>query len=154
MKPSLWGRHYWFVIHVTATKYPEYPSEENKIMYKEFYANLWRFLPCKMCANHYREHWEEIPIDPHLESRQTLFEWTVKLHNTVNASLQKPVMPLAEAIAHYDLPDGGAYKDALPSAFVSGPQEYALHLLMAVNVLVIVLVAAFMVWMWRTRRSM
>jgi len=108
-KVILWGHHYWFVIHVTATKYPDNPSHEDKHAYREFYGNLWRFLPCKMCANHYQEHWHEMPIDPHLASRAALFEWTVKLHNAVNLSLGKPAMPLADAVAHYRVPDGGAY---------------------------------------------
>lgn len=151
MNPTLWGQHYWFVIHVTALKYPEYPGDEDKHAYKELFSELWRFIPCKMCANHYKQHLLEIPIDPYLVNQKTLFEWTVKLHNAVNTSLGKPIMSLPDAIAHYSLPNGGAFK--APAALPNGQQEHALHMLMAVNVFVIVLVAAFMVWMWRTRRG-
>lgn len=152
MKATLWGKHYWFVIHAIANKYPEYPTDDDRRAHKDLFTELWRFLPCKLCSDHYKEHMARMPIDSHLSSREALFEWTVKLHNAVNQSLNKQVMSLSDAIAHYSLPNGGAYKECAGQDMI-GQHEYALHLLMGINVGMIVLIVAFMVWMWQARHS-
>lgn len=147
MKPSLWGKKYWFVIHVTALKYPDFPTEEDKEAYKHFYSDMWRFLPCKLCSDHYIEHLADLPIDEYLENRSRMFEWTVKLHNKVNVSIGKPTMSLSDAKSYYSFPDGGAF--ATREQLYTQHDAYALNALMFVNVIVIVLVAIFMVYVWK-----
>lgn len=105
MLPALWGNHMWFSIHFIAQDYPEQPSAEDMVIYKAFYENLGRVLPCYKCGVNYKRHLEELPIDQHLYSRESLFAWTVALHNIVNRELGKPEMSLAEAKKKYSDPD-------------------------------------------------
>jgi hypothetical protein len=153
MNPLLWGKHYWFVVHVVALKYPEVPTPEDRTTHRDFYASLWKFLPCKSCSQHYRELFEELPIEPYLGSRDSLFEWTVIIHNRVNATLKKPEMPLKDALRHYTPPDGGAYKEVVRTRGDPRPNmEYTVSVLVAVNFLVILIVIMVMVWMWHRLR--
>lgn len=154
MKPSLWGNKYWFVIHVTALKYPDNPTEEDRSMYKAFYDELWRFLPCRLCSNHYKEHLEVMPIDPALVDKNTLFEWTWKLHNRVNVSLGKNEMPLRDAIEFYTYPMGGAYEENNRTTTPGRGDIYALRVLMCFNIVIVALVVFVTVLMWRRHASL
>lgn len=105
MLPDIWGKHMWFSIHFVAQDYPLEPSQEDVTSYKVFFENLWKVLPCYKCGVNYKRHLKELPIDPYLESRESLFAWTVELHNIVNSELGKPLMTLDEAKAKYSDPE-------------------------------------------------
>lgn len=105
MPPEYWGKHLWFCIHIIALGYPVHPSEDDKATYKDFYENLWKVIPCYKCSVNYRRHLVELPIDEFLVSNQTLFAWTVALHNIVNKELNKPEMPLTTAQKLYTDPE-------------------------------------------------
>lgn len=104
MKPELWGQYLWKSIHFIALGYPDNPSEQELQAYKYFYSNLWQVIPCLKCANNYKRHLEELPIDDFLTSKKDLFEWTVNLHNIVNKELGKPIMSKEIAFALYTMP--------------------------------------------------
>jgi hypothetical protein len=97
MEPKIWGRYLWTSIHVIALGYPDNPSEQDKKDFKEFFANLWKTIPCQRCAENYKKHLNELPIDNALESNTTLFKWTVDLHNIVNKELHKPIITITQA---------------------------------------------------------
>jgi hypothetical protein len=101
MKPELWGKHLWKSIHYIALGYPEYPTEIDVQNYMNFYSDLWKVIPCQKCAINYKKHLEELPIDNFLQNKMSLFEWTVKLHNIVNKSLNKPQVSTLEALNIY-----------------------------------------------------
>lgn len=102
MKPQDWGPNLWKSIHYIALAYPELPSHEEKINYKNFYINLQHIIPCKYCRIHYEEHLQELPmIDLYLDTKIRLFEWTVMLHNKVNKILNKKEYTLKEAYELY-----------------------------------------------------
>lgn len=105
MLPALWGKHMWFSIHFIAQDYPTDPSPEDMQVYKSFFENLWKVIPCYKCGVNYKRHLLELPIDQHLHSREALFAWTVSLHNIVNSELGKPQMSLDEAKKKYSDPD-------------------------------------------------
>lgn len=147
MKPSVWGNHYWFVIHITAKKYPFNPTEEDKHAFKEFYQELWRFLPCKICSDHYKEHLAYLPIETYLGSSDKLFEWTVLLHNKVNASLSKPPMSLRDAFEYYDFPDGGVYQKSCDLR-KEHQQSPHLNVLMIMNLITIIVIVCILIYLW------
>ena len=89
MQPELWGRHVWKSIHYIALGYPDNPTDIEAENYMIFYLNFWKVIPCKKCAVNYKQHLEELPIHNFMKNKMTLFEWTVKLHNIVNKSLNK-----------------------------------------------------------------
>ena len=104
VSPSTWGTHVWYSIHLIAFGYPNAPTLENKRQYHAFYNQLAFVLPCQMCRDHYTEILRsKLPLTmEHLRSRDTLFAWTVAVHNIVNVDLGKPTMPLARAGAFYN----------------------------------------------------
>ena len=88
LSPEIWGPSTWRAIHYVALGYPSAPSEDDVAAYGAFFGSLQRVLPCESCANNYRRHLRELPIEPYLRSGR-LFEWTVLLHNLVNRELGK-----------------------------------------------------------------
>ena len=103
VSPSDWGTHVWYSIHLIALGYPSAPTLENKRQYHAFYNQLAFVLPCQMCSTHYTEILRsKLPLTmEHLHSRDTLFAWTVAIHNVVNTDLGKPAMSLSRAAAFY-----------------------------------------------------
>lgn len=97
MPPDIWGRHLWMSIHFIALGYPMEPTDENQATYRDFYNDLWKVVPCYKCANNYKLHLEELPVEGFLGNKDLLFEWTVRLHNIVNRDLGKPLMSLHDA---------------------------------------------------------
>jgi hypothetical protein len=102
----LWGKSIWSTVHVVALGFPESPTDTDRDSYRIFYNALGTVLPCSKCQENYARHMSEVPIDYYLFSKQQLFDWTVKLHNIVNAELGKPVWTHEQAWAHYST---GAY---------------------------------------------
>lgn len=98
VEPSVWGPSLWRSIHYVALGYPDAPTEGDRASYRAFYAGLQRVLPCASCADNYRRHFDtELPIDGYMDNSARLFEWTVKLHNIVNAETGKRQWTMSEA---------------------------------------------------------
>jgi hypothetical protein len=68
---------------------PDQVTEETRSIYKTFYHQLGKVLPCSKCRNNYARHLIELPIDLYLYDKKTLFAWTVMLHNIVNKETGK-----------------------------------------------------------------
>lgn len=93
MKPTIWGKYMWMSIHLIALGYPTNPTQEEKESYYAYFNDLYKVIPCVICSQNYVRHLSEIPLDDNvLKSRNNLFDWTVKLHNTVNEMLGKKVI--------------------------------------------------------------
>lgn len=92
-----WGPSLWKSIHYIAAFYPEKPSNAQISQYKKFYTELHHVIPCHTCAQNYKVHLQQLPIEPYLKSRDLLFSWTVDLHNIVNRALNKREWSLEEA---------------------------------------------------------
>lgn len=97
--PDSWGPHGWKFIHFTALGYPDEPTNKDKMKYKKFYTSLCDVIPCIMCRNNYVDHLKEFPITNQvLKDKESLMGWTVKIHNIVNKSNNKRVVPIKEGI--------------------------------------------------------
>jgi hypothetical protein len=101
MPPEVWGPLFWHTIHIVALGYPENPSYAHKKAAKEFFDSLAFLIPCDVCRKHYVQNTAIKPVTQYLDRRQDLLKWTIDLHNTVNASLQKPIFSEAEVIHYY-----------------------------------------------------
>ena len=121
MQPSVWGKHIWYSIHYIALAYPTQPSEQEKQDMRIFMTTLGEVLPCKTCRINFKEHLEELPLDEKvLSSKNTLFEWTVKLHNMVNESTGKTVQwTVEDALKFYKNYTGKLNYNVLPSCKTS-----------------------------------
>ncbi len=83
----------WFMFHVVAATYPQRPTREDKARFSAFYSSLQGVLPCEGCRKGYAAMLKTEPtklVPGTFESRNTLFKWTVDVHNRVNAKLGKP----------------------------------------------------------------
>jgi hypothetical protein len=111
----------WRAIHYTALGYPASPSEDDVAAYGAFFGSLQSVLPCESCANNYRRHLGDLPIEPFLHAGR-LFEWTVHLHNIVNRELGK---------ARFDWTPDEARSALLPPKEASQAKEASHHLVVA-----------------------
>jgi len=80
--PKMWGPPLWFVIHTTALSYPTKPTKAEKRDMQNFFQNLKDHLPCTYCQKHFAEELARIDSSV-FESRESLFEWTVRFHDKV-----------------------------------------------------------------------
>lgn len=101
ISPSLWGPGAWTFIHYLALAYPENPSTEEKENYKNFFINLQNVLPCDKCAENYKQNLQKYPLDTALTNNQSLFKWTVNIHNEVNSESDKKDYSYEEAFKLY-----------------------------------------------------
>jgi len=102
MKPDIWGKHLWYSIHFIALAFPDDPTNEEKRNYQSFFENLHKVLPCHKCSLNYVEHLIEKPITfAELSNSETLFRWTVDIHNLVNKETSKDQWTYETASAFY-----------------------------------------------------
>lgn len=89
--PSLWGLHMWKSLHYITLSYPDKPTEEIKLLFKDFFTNIiYKFLPCEKCRYNYKKHLIEIPLtEDILNCRNKFIYWLVDIHNIVNQETGK-----------------------------------------------------------------
>lgn len=100
---QLWGSHVWYYMHFVAIAY--IPSESDKIRMKNFFYNLSDNIPCPTCQEHFKTYlagisddlWNEI-----LQDSDSVFKFTVDMHNMVNTALGKPIINLDDARNMYN----------------------------------------------------
>lgn len=108
--PNIWGPSAWNFIHYVALAYPMKPSEKKKQEYFNFYNNLHTILPCPSCSDNYKEHLKEIPLTKDIfENNESLFRWTVQIHNLVNKDKNKKEYTFEEALDIYINPKKETY---------------------------------------------
>ena len=96
--PDKWGPHVWQALHYITLGYPENPTEDQKIKYKNFFVLLKDTLPCSVCANHYGENLKKMPLsDKDLKNKESLVKWLINFHNIVNEMKEKPIIKYIEA---------------------------------------------------------
>lgn len=96
--PDVWGPHVWAAIHLICLGAPESFTGSDTSGYRAFFTNLPAILPCEKCQEHLRQNLKEISIEAALSGgRESLFRWSVQLHNKVNSQLGKRVIPYEEA---------------------------------------------------------
>lgn len=153
MLPDIWGKHLWFSIHFIAQDYPKIPTQHEALIYKDFFENLWKVIPCYKCGVNYKRHLQELPLDEHLGSREDLFAWTVELHNIVNRELGKPTMTLDEAKRKYSDPDfnkniiqGQIIKTQIEVPIESKKNDKIVVQIMFIIIIVLVIIIFFLLY--------
>lgn len=94
---EFWGNAIWFILHYSAYYSPSVLPQQWAISYKAFLSCLRFVLPCPSCRKHLRENLLKLPVDNYLYTSDSVFEYSVTLHNIVNRFLNKPVLSLSEA---------------------------------------------------------
>lgn len=96
--PEVWGPHGWKFIHYVTLGYPENPTQAQKEKYKAFLVLFKDVLPCSLCANHYGENLQKLPLtDEIMSSKENLIKWAIDIHNIVNESKNKPIIKYIDA---------------------------------------------------------
>ena len=107
MNSDIWGPKLWFIIHTIALNFSDNPTY-NEIRNIELFFNSLKFnIPCEKCRIHYTERLDKNPIINHLKNSETLFKYTIDLHNEVNKSLGKRIYSYDEVLEIYK----NEYKD-------------------------------------------
>lgn len=106
MDPKIWGPKLWFVIHTLALNYSDNPSYEQKRTTEDFFNSLVFLIPCDKCRVHYRQHINNNPVVNHLKDSNTLFKYTIDLHNEVNKTLNKKQYSYEEVVKFYKIQYG------------------------------------------------
>ena len=84
MDPEIWGPHAWQFLHSITLSYPDNPTLEDKNNHAQFFNSIQNILPCQNCKDHYTQNLHILPIEQHLDNKESLFRWSVDLHNRVN----------------------------------------------------------------------
>ncbi|CAL1131799.1 unnamed protein product, partial [Cladocopium goreaui] len=82
---------------------PEEVPKEKQLQLKNLLVALQEVLPCSMCAEHWRRHMEEDPVEPHLAHRSSMVEWMIRMHNKVNELNKKPIQSKEEVLEEFQL---------------------------------------------------
>lgn len=90
MMTKIWGPPTWFMLHTISFNYPNNPTPEEKIRYKNFILNLRYVLPCKYCRMNLTNNLKKMPLTmKDLENRETFSRFIYELHEMVNKMLNK-----------------------------------------------------------------
>jgi len=95
--PAQFGPQLWTLLHKAAQLYPNSPSEAQREEMYSLLAGLPSIVPCASCRDESRRFLMEHLRPEILDSDESLFEFTVKFHNWVNARLGKPIWSLRDA---------------------------------------------------------
>ena len=90
---TVWGPAMWRALHAISFT----PDRGGHL---KFFEGLPDVLPCPSCGLHLKEIYERLPID--VSSVQACSEWLWRVHNEVNASLNKnPRYSYADLVRDY-----------------------------------------------------
>ena len=159
VSPDVWGPPMWRFLHLAALGYPEEAAPEDAERYARFFEALGGVLPCPSCAANYQTHLAQLPVRPFLGGRDALFDWTVRLHNMVNAESGKSPVTVEQARDAFlrAIARGGKSRDgtaALKRAVWAGLGGGEPLTLAAVGGGVLLLCVAIVVWLGRRRRAL
>jgi len=101
LDPTVWGPHYWFVLHTIALCYPLTPNDVTKKKYYDFIHNLPLMLPVERIGNRFSKILDEYPVTPYLDSRQSFIKWIHFIHNKYNLMLDKEEISMTDAMEKY-----------------------------------------------------
>jgi hypothetical protein len=151
MGTKVWGPPMWRTLHFIALGYPTNPTNDHKQAYKHFFENLHHVIPCGLCASNYQQHLQEVDISTFLENTDTLFAWTVHVHNIVNKENGKREWSVEEAKTHYieALKNGSTETTTVSSDTThSHAQSYT----QAIMTFIIIALSCAVVFLWLKKR--
>ena len=92
----------WRFLHASSFAYPVAPDPLRRKQMIQFLRCVGLVLPCRTCRDHYNEYIEEHLGDEAVQSRASLVEWVVELHNSVNRRTGKKEWTVDEVRRMYE----------------------------------------------------
>lgn len=98
---------YWIAWHIAAYSIINIKDSRSRKYEKEFLARRIGMdiihFPCEICRPHAMEYLRNNPFKPYIESSEpdSMFDWVLKFHNTVNRRLNKKEFTKLEALDKY-----------------------------------------------------
>ena len=91
---KVWGPMGWITLHAVGAAYPHTPNSIEKENAKKFLEYFTDTITCKYCKDHFlRIHMSYRSQYPdYLDNKSNFFIFTLRAHNEVNRSLDKPVI--------------------------------------------------------------
>ena len=102
MEPEIWGPHAWQFLHSITLSYPDNPTLEDKNNHAQFFNSIQNILPCQKCKDHYTQNLHAFPVEQHLDNKESLFRWSIDLHNRVNVMNNKREYSYDEVTEYYE----------------------------------------------------
>lgn len=110
LQTNVWGPPQWLIIHLLPLTYPENPDTETRVKFAKRFVSIFETLPCSICIGNVPKNVaklgvgtekqlpsaQDLAATPYFESSDTLFYFTFRLHNEVNAMLDKSVVPKSQ----------------------------------------------------------
>lgn len=94
----MWGPLAWHFLHCITLTAPEKIKTD---AYFILFDSLKDTLPCTVCRDHYKRHLQKLQLKKSCSNRKQLSLWLFNLHNMVNKSLDKPIIPADKCIKLY-----------------------------------------------------
>jgi hypothetical protein len=102
LNPSVWGPHYWFLLHTVSHSYPTSPNQVTKRKYYDLIHNFPLFIPDEKIGNKFSRLLDKYPVTPYLTSRDSFIRWVHFIHNKINHHLGKEELSLAASLDKYN----------------------------------------------------
>jgi hypothetical protein len=99
---TVWGPHFWFVIHSITHSYPDFPNAMTKRKYYDFIQNLPLFLPNSEMGDRFSKMLDKYPVSPYLDNRESFIKWGYFIHNKINVMLGKEELTFEESEEAYE----------------------------------------------------
>jgi hypothetical protein len=136
MEPTIWGSHGWNFIHNIALGYDDKYNYQQKSNYINFFNILGDVIPCEKCSKHYKDYIIKNP--PNINNKDSLFKWTVDIHNNVNKILNKKQISYKEA---YNI---WLNKKKYNNNFINYKQIINIILLLILSILIFYIIISFL----------
>ena len=96
--PKIWGKSFWYTLHIISFTYPDIPNDTAKKKYYDLIQNLPLFLPNKKISNQFIEILDKYPVKPYLDSKTMFIKWMHFIHNEINKLNYKDPIPYDDYI--------------------------------------------------------
>ena len=103
MNPNIWGPQLWFSLHIITFNYPNNPTNNDKLNYKNFFNSLANVIPCTYCKHNFKIHMKKLPLINALQNKNTLIKWLFDIHNLTNKHLNKKIFSYQEFMNKYKI---------------------------------------------------
>jgi len=95
-----WGPLGWATIHSIAAMYPVSPTDLEKALITRWFDTFHHTIVCELCRNHFgvllKEYKSAYPNWN--ASRSDMIHFVLRAHNSVNASINKPIYSAEECL--------------------------------------------------------